>query len=137
MNGGQRDHSVAELELATNALREASLLLDAGLVAGAVSRLYYAVFHAARAALVVRDRHAKTHGGQVSVFEATFDREPLLGRLLDLRIKADYKSLEFEATESGVRTLLTEATAFVERCRGLVAAEVAKGVHDPDPPPDL
>ena len=137
MTGGQREQAAAELEAASDALRAASTLLDAGLVRDAVSRLYYAIFHAARAALLARDRHAKTHSGQVTVFEATFEREPLLGQLLRLRIDADYGAAPLPKTGSELRELLDEAAVFVERCRGLVDVEIAKGVKDPDPPPDL
>ncbi len=102
-----------------------------------MSRLYYAVFHAARAALLVRDKHAKTHSGQATVFGATFGATPLVGKLLELRIDADYRSEDFTESEPGVRALLHEAESFIDRCRGLVDDEVARGIDDPDPPPDL
>ncbi len=50
------------------ALEEAQLLLRAGDRAGAASRMYYAVFHAARAALILQGRYAKTHSGQITLF---------------------------------------------------------------------
>lgn len=137
MTSGENDRAATELEIATNSLREASALLDLGLLMGAVSRLYYAVFHAGRAALIACDRHAKTHSGQTTLFNATFGPTPLLGRLLELRIDADYRPEQFDETEPAVCALLDEAAKFVERCRGLVATEVASGVDDPDPPPDL
>lgn len=137
MNAGQRRRADDELDAAAKALRAADLLLDAGLVLDAISRLYYAVFHAARAALLVHGKHTKTHTGQVTQFIATFGPEPLLGRLLRLRIVADYTAADFDTGGTDVRTLFEQATGFVERCRGIVAAEVARGVNDPDPPPDL
>ncbi len=137
MTHGQENKAAAELEIAATALRAATALLGLGLGLDAVSRLYYAVFHAARAALLARELRAKTHSGQLSLFTATFGPTPLLGRLLELRIDADYRSEAFGADEPMLRALVDEATEFVERCRGLVAAEVANGVDDPDPPPDL
>lgn len=137
MSPGQRDRAAAELKVASTALREASALLDAGLVLGAISRLYYAAFHAARAALLARGRYAKTHNGQLTLFSATFGNEPLLGELLRQRIIVDYRSVEFDTAEVDGRAMLHRVDAFVERCRTLVAAEVAGGVRDPDPPPDL
>lgn len=136
MNPGQRLTAASELDNASNALREASLLLGAGFLHGAISRLYYAVFHAGRAALLARDKHAKTHTGQIAQFAATFGNEPLLGELLTQRINADYTTDKFDLTADDVRTRLDAATAFVDRCRGLVDAEIAKGVDDPDPDPD-
>jgi uncharacterized protein (UPF0332 family) len=41
-------------------------------LAGAVSAAYYAMLHAARAALSERDLHAKTHAGVWSSFTKTF-----------------------------------------------------------------
>lgn len=137
MSPGERDRAATELDTASTALSAALLLLDAGLVLDAISRLYYAVFHAARAALLAHGRHSKTHSGQVTQFNATFGTEPLLGALLRLRIIADYQAVEFNRNEAEVRILLGRATEFVERCRGIVAAEVANGADDPNPPPDL
>lgn len=74
MTPGQRERAESELATAAEALREASALLDLGLSRGAVSRLYYAVFHAARAALVSCGLHAKTHSGQLTRFVATSGR---------------------------------------------------------------
>lgn len=71
------------------------------------------------------------------MFDATFGSTPLLAALLQKRITADYHPERFRMTEADVRDLLSEATGFVERCRSLVAAEVDKGVDDPDPPPDF
>lgn len=136
MNAGQHLTATSELDNAANALREATVLLDAGFPVGAVSRLYYAVFHAARAALLSRDRHAKTHSGQITQFTRTFGKEALLSELLEQRINADYATDRFALTTEEVRTRLDAAAAFVERCRGIVDAEIAKGVDDPDPEPD-
>lgn len=109
MTSGESERTATELEIAQTALRAATALLDLGLVMDAVSRLYYAVFHAARAALMARERHAKTHSGQLTLFNSTFGATPLLGRLLELRIDADYRPEQFEETEPAVRALLDEA----------------------------
>lgn len=136
MSPGQRDRAAGELDTAATALREAAALLDAGFVLGAISRLYYAVFHGARAALLVHGRHSKTHKGQITQFKATFGSDSLPAELLEKRIVADYKSPEFDTDEAEARALVARASEFVERCRTIVAAEVARGVNDPNPPPD-
>lgn len=136
MSPAERVSACSELRDAANALREAALLLDAGLLHGAISRLYYAVFHAGRAALLTRDKRTRTHSGQIAQFAATFGNEPLLGDLLNQRINADYTTDRFDLSADDVRGRLAGATAFVERCRGIVDAEIAKGVDDPDPEPD-
>ncbi len=78
------------------------------------------MFHASRAALVGRGLYAKTHTGQHTQSTAEFGPAPTVGRLLKLRIDADYGAGEFGEIEARLRSLVEEATAFVERCRGLV-----------------
>ena len=54
----------AEIETARTALADARLLLDhGGSTEGVVNRLYYACFHAARAALYSRGEQPRSHGG--------------------------------------------------------------------------
>lgn len=136
MNAGQHRTATSELDNAANALRAAAVLLEAGLPMDAVSRLYYAVFHAARAALLSRNRHAKTHSGQITQFTRTFGKEALLSELLEQRINADYATNRFDQSAADVRERLDAATAFVQRCRDIVDTEIAKGIDDPDPEPD-
>jgi uncharacterized protein (UPF0332 family) len=61
------------IDKANRAAASARLLLDAGDVDGACNRAYYAMFDAARAALIqsgapVVPEVAKTHGGLISAF---------------------------------------------------------------------
>lgn len=76
------------------ALDSAIVLLERGDRSGTANRLYYAVFHATRAALATRSRHAKTHSGQIAVFREAFGPEPLLDELLEVRGYADYGPYE-------------------------------------------
>ncbi len=85
-------------------MASAKLLLDAGDVDGACNRAYYAMFDAARAALLVSDAPiqtevARTHSGLISAFSMHLvktGRVPVeLGRGLnkaeEIRLVADYK----------------------------------------------
>lgn len=137
MTPGEADFAASDLAQADNALREGELLLASGSGAGAVSRLYYAAFHSARAALTVKGLSSKTHRGQIALFEATFGAAPILGRLLQLRISADYGRARFEASANALRSTATEASAFVERCRVITEELRAAGADEADPPPDL
>lgn len=60
------------MEKASRALASARLLLDAGDTDGACNRAYYAMFDAARAALIVSgapsDQAARTHSGLIAAF---------------------------------------------------------------------
>lgn len=89
---------------ARRASESARLLLDNGDFDGACNRAYYAMFDAARAALLaanspVPPEIAKTHSGLIAAFGLHIVKPGLLpvelGRLLnwadDLRLMADYK----------------------------------------------
>lgn len=126
-----------ELRAADEALQAGRALVELGFLRDAASRLYYAAFHAARAALTSRGVVTKTHSGQQSRFADIFGADPTLGRLLGTRSRADYGHGAFGETGDSLRGLAADAAAFVEKCRGLVAAAQAAGPDEPDPPPDL
>ena len=99
--------AIAEWRRANGSLRAASFCLHHQCHADAVSRSYYAVFHAAKAALAF---HGGTlpgsHGGlrqqfgiqlvQSGLIEGTWGSE--IGHLYDLRARADYNvEAEFSA----------------------------------------
>jgi len=134
---GEGEWAGSELERADAALDEARQLLGSGLLEGAASRLYYAVFHAARASLAVRGLHAKTHSGQITLFERTFEPAPLLGDLFKLRIRADYALQVFSVSRQRLDEELERAAAFIERCRTTVSEALARGADQPNPPPAL
>lgn len=135
MTPGQGDRAAEELRLAEQALWVARLVLGSGAREDATSRLYYAVFHAAGAAIAVRGRYAKTHSGQITLFHQLYGSAPLLGQLFDLRAYADYTT-KFEASTEKLAGLIEEATAFVARCRTVVSQAQADGADEDDPPPD-
>lgn len=136
MTPGQADNAQSNLFMAGQALRVAKMALDAGAREDAASRLYYAVYHAAHAALMVRGLYSKTHSGQITLFEATFGATPLLGKLFELRLDADYLRKTFTTTAEELEGRLAEGAAFVERCRAVVAEATAAGPDEADPPPD-
>ncbi|MGH9001190.1 MAG: HEPN domain-containing protein [Acidimicrobiia bacterium] len=136
MTPGESAYSQEQLAVAERALLEAATLLKSELVEGAVSRLYYAVFHAARAALASRGRTTRTHSGQIKTFNEVFGPAPILGELLKLRSDADYGEGIDKSVED-LRTPAAEAAAFLARCRELVAEGIGAGPDEPDPPPDL
>lgn len=66
--------------MARDALKVAERALSDGFPADAVSRAYYAMLSAARAALSERDLYAKTHSGTWSLFSNEFVRTGAVGR---------------------------------------------------------
>lgn len=136
MTPGEIEEAQAELRRAQRALAEARLLLDAGSLEGAASRLYYSAFHASRAALHVRGLSARTHSGQIALFTETYGPAPLLGRLLDLRARADYELGGSIGEPEAIEQPVAEVEGFLARCTDIVERAAAGGADEPDPPAD-
>ena len=112
---------------AEQALRSALVLLGAGDADGACNRAYYAMFDAARAALLAQGESVgKTHRGVLIAFHARFVKgglvSPKIGRQIkhaeSLRYFADYETdslLREDAQE-----VVQQAEAFVAALRSLV-----------------
>ena len=110
---------------AIQAAASAKVLLDTGDSDGACNRAYYAMFDAARAALLVsgapvEPEIAKTHNGLISAFSlhlVKMGRVPVeLGRALnkaeELRLIADYKGDPIEKEDAA--WAVSQAQAFVQ-----------------------
>lgn len=113
-----------ELERAAQALRAAQLLRREELFADAVSRAYYAVMHASRAALLAHDAIAESHSavrrlfGDVLVRPGLIERKwaSILSTEQNRRIAADYQPTATWTSED-VQSLVQDAEAFVRRMR--------------------
>lgn len=128
-NENKRANSAAELARAGDSLRAARLLTDAGLLADAESRVYYAAFHAAVALLFAEGLEARSHSGVGQLlglhFVKTGRLDPgdarLFARLQKYRIEADY-STGFVVTRDALEEDLTACEGFLTRVRSLIAA---------------
>ena len=113
------------LAKAIQAAASAKLLLDAGDADGACNRAYYAMFDAARAALLVSGAPvpaeiAKTHSGLISAFSLHLvktGRVPVefgktLNKAEELRLIADYKGDPIE--NDAASWVVSEAHSFVQ-----------------------
>jgi uncharacterized protein (UPF0332 family) len=89
---------------ASTACRSAQLLLDSGDLDGACNRAYYAMFDAARAALITSDlgidaESVRSHGGLITAFSMHLvkpNRVPValgkaFNRVEEIRLAADYR----------------------------------------------
>ena len=118
-----RSLAIAEWRRAELSQRAASACLRHHCYADAVSRAYYAVFHAAKAALAFQDGTSSgTHGGVRQQFGLKLVRSGLLegnwgseiGQIYDLRVRADYNVVaEFSAVYA--REVCQRAARFLER----------------------
>lgn len=102
------------LKNAKERIESAEILRDAGKYNDAISRIYYAFFDAATAALLSKNLTAKTHHGLIIIFEDNFIKtniiKPEFGKWLrrakEAREEADYevyKKFTTEDVERGIR----------------------------------
>ncbi|MBT8420690.1 MAG: HEPN domain-containing protein [Gammaproteobacteria bacterium] len=109
---------------AMRAAQSAELLLEAGDVDGACNRAYYAMFDAARAALMAADVPARTqttrtHGGLISAFglhlvkpgKISSELGRILNRAQEFRLVADYTGDSLE--EGDAVQIVEDAKRFV------------------------
>lgn len=111
----------AHLEKAAERLRVAEKLFRDGDYEDAVSRAYYAMFHAAKAALSTVNVFPKTHEGVVSEFGRRFVLTGILQRELGKDLadaKAARETYEYSVTatveKSEAEAILSNAQRFVE-----------------------
>ena len=113
-------------ERADDCIKDAELLLAGQRHSAVVGRAYYAMFHAATAALLRRDMKRHSHHGIISAFGQVFVKsgkvEPrfhkYIAKAFDLRQESDYQPL-VEITEQQANKVLERAREFVETCRKL------------------
>ena len=110
---------------ADRAAASAALLMQSGDADGACNRAYYAMFDAARAALLasgapVRPEVAKTHSGLITAFSEHLVKTGMLpvalgksiNRVEDLRLIADYKGDPVDAVHAA--EAVVQAEAFIQ-----------------------
>lgn len=115
------------LELAENKLDNARRIFEIGLYDDAVSRAYYAMFYAAKAALLSEGVDLRKHSSAVSKFRELFvvtgrvDAEYLryLGRAQSARERSDYAPFS-PLSREGAEEILRIASAFIGEIRELV-----------------
>ena len=115
------NETTALIQKAQRYIRSAKLLIKDGDNESAVSRLYYAMFYCAEAALLTKDLSYSSHKGVLSGFGEHFIKtgifERQMGRNLNLAFEkrqlGDYEyTFVFESEE--VRQLLKNAQAFTD-----------------------
>ena len=129
----------AEWRRARQSLRAAELLTKEGCCADALSRTYYAMLHAAKAALLVHDIVAESHAAVRRMFglhlirSGEIEREwsVYLVESLDDRLAADY-DVETNFSKADARNECRRGRAFLGRVRrylltkGLTESELRK-----------
>lgn len=117
----------AYLTLADKKLGVAQELLDAFHYDDALSRGYYAMFYAAKAALLAIDQDSHSHSGTISQFsqhlvktnrvERQYGR--ILSRMMQAREVSDYNPTRRSSLEEA-KEAIANATSFVARIKELL-----------------
>ncbi len=130
MSPASRAENIAEeLAQSAEAMRAAAALIDLGLLRDAMSRLYYAVYHAALALLLTEDLEPSTHRGVgvlvglhfIKTSRVPVDLGVTLRRIQGYREAADY-SRGFVIPEDECRKELAAARGFVEAVEAYLRA---------------
>ena len=112
---------------AHDALQEADLLVAGGRFAGAMNRVYYAAFYAARALLATRNLDSSRHSGVIALFQEHFVRTGLIAadtarvlpRAFEKRQTSDYGDFS-EPARDDVLSLRDQVQTFVRSCEEIL-----------------
>jgi uncharacterized protein (UPF0332 family) len=129
-------NAAAEVRKAERALAAADALVEVGLLDDAMSRLYYAGFHMASAALLALGIEVKSHAGLSALFAQHLVKAGLvatsasrqLARLFALRQQADYNR-HFEMDIAGAREEREVAGQLVDMLRSFLAGRGVGGTE--------
>lgn len=128
MNADNRTHAATEeLDRAAGCLAEAAMLRANGFPFGAVSRAYYAAFHATRALLFSLGLEPKSHRAAINMLGEHFVKAgklaPELGRLVS-HLQRDREDADYQTgavfTDEEAAIAIGDAERFVEAARGLL-----------------
>jgi uncharacterized protein (UPF0332 family) len=112
------------LERAEEKLNSANLLFENNMFVDAISEAYYAMFHAAKSLLALKNIYPKTHTGVVSQFGLQFVNEGLIEELYaksfakaqTKREIADY-DICYDPSKEEAESIVEDAERFLERIK--------------------
>lgn len=124
--------AIAEWRRAEDCQQVAHLCLQHGFYPDAISRSYYSVLHAVRAALALYDVEPRNHRalgnlfGQHIVQTGQVERHwgSVIGQLLPLRLAADY-NVGVIFSEADAADACQQADAFAERIHALLTRTIS------------
>jgi uncharacterized protein (UPF0332 family) len=122
LEGSLRELAGYRMERAREMLDAAKDNLEIGQFKTSLNRSYYAIFHAMRAANILKGFDSSKHSGVIAFFNKEYLKEGILERNLSiiiknsafLREKSDYDDF-FIASKKDAEKQLTDATIFLEK----------------------
>jgi uncharacterized protein (UPF0332 family) len=118
---------VGWLTMADQKLEVAEMLFEAGYFDDAISRAYYGMFYATKAALLSIDIEVKSHAGLVNQFALHFvktgkvEREynRMLSTAMQMREMSDY-SLQVTSTEAHAAGIIADLKLFIQKIKQIL-----------------
>ena len=138
MTADQQANVAARIAKARRALATAAVDLEAGDVEACINRAYYAVFHAARAALATLGIEPRKHAGVWSLFDQHFiitrrfdvSLSRTLHDLFERRSDADYGDFP-DITREEAEAFLQRAEVFVSTLEAALREDDSLGTDQP------
>ena len=128
-----KEKAEKHFEKAKKKLEAAKLLLEKEFFDDSVSRAYYAMYHAAKAVLILKNIDPQKHAGVVSMFGLHFVNEGLIERYLgsalayakETREIGDYEEF-METSKDTAEAVIDDAENFLEKVGALLQKMLAK-----------
>ena len=112
---------------------EAKVLIQTGRLLGAVNRVYYAIFHAAKAVLATEKLESSKHSGVIALFHKEFVHtgkiEKEYGEIIDEAFRSRSKSDYIDYTtfdQETVTSLFKDCEAFLERTKSFIEESIGE-----------
>lgn len=127
MAGEIKERIKKKLEKSKRKLESAKIMLENQLYEDAISRAYYAMFHAAKALLLTKNIEPLTHKGVISMLGLHFVNTGILndsyGKMLaygkEFRENGDYEDY-YEGTNEDAELIFEDAIKFVKKIEEII-----------------
>jgi len=121
-----KEESRSHFERANDCVEDSRVLFEGGRFAAAAARAYYAMLHAASAALLEKGIERHSHQGVISAFGQYLVKPGLISdefhryfrESFDIRQESDYEPVASVSKEQAHK-IISRAEEFVEACRKL------------------
>ncbi|MDI6704421.1 MAG: HEPN domain-containing protein [bacterium] len=115
------------IEKAERKLKAAHKLYESEMYEDAISRGYYAMYHAATALLLTKDLTAKTHSGLLTMLSLHFVKSgameeeyySMIARDKDLRENGDYEPFYIGSSDEA-ECVIEDAQKFIKKVKGMI-----------------
>lgn len=121
------------MQEASESLKDARLLFQSSSYRGAMNRVYYGIFYAAKSLLSLKELDSAKHSGVISLFHREFIKPGLfpqkIGKIIndayDLRCEGDYKDFR-EISQDEVEEMLNKAKIFIAEAERVLKEMIKK-----------